>query len=107
MGKVFLFSLRAERSCRKLHTRCLPLQRGNAEGGEPGITGQISLKMFDISDFARSGDVAAVSRSYAATPAGHKVRKAVLIIPGEKVLGGQLFALMSMCFSVLEVARVI
>lgn len=107
VGKVFLFSLRAERSCRKLHTRCLPLQRGNAEGGELGITGQISLKMFDISDFTQSGDVAAVSRSYAATPAGHEVRKAVLIIPGEKVLGGQLFVLMFMCFSILEVARVI
>lgn len=69
--------------------------------------GQISLKMFDISDFARSGDVAAVSRSYAAAPAGHKVRKAVLIISGEKVLSGQLFVLMIMCFSVLEVSRLI
>lgn len=67
--------------------------------------GQISLKTFDISDFARSGDVAAVSRSYAATPAVHKVRKAALIISGEKVLSGQLFVLMIMCFSVLEVSR--
>lgn len=46
-----------------------------------------------FSDLARSGDVAAVSRSYAATPAGHKVRQAVLIIPGEKVLSAQLFCI--------------